>query len=352
MGRIRGAHSRVGAGRGKVIALVVGMVCLLAGLWLAGRIVVFYARSAVVGGAKIHAVVRSGEGRRWPQGVLALLRIPDIGLVAPVEQGTGNGVLDVAVGHLAASVMPGQPGTSIVAAHNVSWFSGLGGLHRGDFIEMDTPKEQQVYRVQWHKVVKVGAAVANTRSPSIVLEACWPLNALYLTPHRYLVGATLVSTVRTAIPPKIPGQQHFVPVGIPQPIAQQNLTLAANDLPMGSFAITGSPSPAWAGSSAPYSLASAEVNWMIALLHAAQAKSVSELEAVTSQRASVIYPLVHGYSGFVSLANLTEDVVGTRARGGTASVTLRTGYGQVSVTEHFTVIGDGVHLSGIQVSSS
>ncbi len=347
--RGRGVHSRVSMAWGRRIVLVVGVICLLTGVWLAGRIAVFYARSAIVGGEKIHAVVATSTGRHWPRGVLGLLRVPDIGLVAPVEQGTGTSVLDVAVGHLATSVMPGQPGTSVVAAHNVSWFSGLGGLHRGDIIEVDTPTSQQVYRVAWHKVVKVGAPVANTRSPSIVLEACWPLNALYLTPHRYLVGATLVSTVHTAIPPKIPGQQHFTPVGIPQPIARQNLSLTGNDLPMGSFAITGSPSSAWAGSSAPYSLASAEVNWMIALLHAAKARSASELEAVTSQPIKVILPLVHGYSGFVSLANLTEDVVGTHAIGGSASVILKTAAGQVGVTEHFSVIDAGVHLVSVQV---
>lgn len=348
---MRGLHRRQGKRRGRWVPTVVGIGFLVAGLWLAGRIAFFYARSAAVGGSKIRAVEHAHSAHQWPAGVLALLRVPKIGLVAPIEEGTGANVLDVAVGHLPASVMPGQQGTAVVAAHNVSWFSGLGGLHRGDLIEVDTPTDQQVYRVAWHRVVQRGSPLENSPSPTIVLEACWPLDALYLTPHRYLVGATLVSTVRIGLAPKVPHEQEFTPVGIPTPIAGQNLTLADNDLPMGSFATEGTPSSQWAGSSAPYSLASAEVNWLIALLHAAAAKSTTELEAVSSEPAKIVAPLAYGYSGFASLADITEDIVGTQAMGGTASVTVRTRSGEASITEKFVVHGSGLHLVGTEITT-
>jgi sortase A len=330
--------------------VVLGVFAVLGGLFLAGRIALFYTRTAVVGGGKVRAVVAAGVAKPWPSGVLALLRIPSLGLAAPVEQGTNDSVLDVAVGHLATSVMPGQAGTSILAAHNVSWFSGLGGVHRGDLVEVDTPTAQQVYKVAWHKVVKVGATVLNTHSPSIVLEACWPLNALYLTPHRYLVGATLVSSVKIDRTPAIPTQQRFTPVGIVKSIADENLSLVANDLPMGSFAITGSPAPSFTASSSPYSLASAEVTWLIALLHASHAGGVNELTALTHQPASAVRPLADGYSGFATLANLTENVIGTRAIAGSATVTLDTAQGPVTVIEEFKVTGRSVELDGLHLS--
>jgi sortase A len=328
---------------------VAGLVWIAVGLVFIGRIVLFYVRTSVVGGRAVHAAETARSARSWPDGVLAVVRIPSIGVVAPVEQGTSMGVLNVAVGHLRTSVDPGEAGTSILAAHNVSWFSGLGGLRRGSIIEIDTPTGQQVYRVAWHRVVHVGAPVANSSTPTVVLEACWPLNALYLTPERYLVGANLVSVTRVAPAPSLLPEARFHPVGIPQPIAGENLNLADNNLPMGSFAVTGRPSPAWEGSSAPYSLATAEVNWLIALLHASAARSMNQLEAVSRERAAVVAPLANGYTSFSSLANLTEQVVRTTAIGGTASVAIATPSGPVEVTEHFAVHGSAVRLVGTTI---
>lgn len=323
---------------------------MLLGLLLVGRIGLFYARSSIVGGEKIRAVVDAHQGQPWPTGVIALLRIPGISLVAPVEQGIGDNVLNVAVGHLPSSVLPGVAGTSIIAAHNVSWFSGLGGLRNGSLIEVDTPTQQQVYRVDWHKVVHTGSPVANTATSSVVLEACWPLDALYLTPYRYLVGATLVSSLAIDNTPKIPKEDHFRPVGIPPTIARENLNLDANNLPMGSFAITGEPSASWSGSSAPYSLASAEVSWLIALLHAASAQDGSELVAVSHDSTRDVAPLLHGYLGFDSLANLSETIDGRHAVAGTASVDLKTATGQVRVVEHFVIHSLQVRLNATSIT--
>lgn len=347
---MRDVHARPRAARRRWLLQLVGVAAVLGGLALIGRIVLFYARASVVGGERVRAAETATTRVAWPRGVLALLRIPAIRVVAPVEQGTSETVLNVAVGHLATSVMPGSPGTSVLAAHNVSWFSGLGALHEGSLIEVDTLSEQQVYRVVWHRVVDVGATVANTPSPSLVLEACWPLDALYLTPQRYLVGATLVATTRLDGSPRLPHDATYRAVGIPAPIASQNLNLAANDLPMGSFAVDGAAKPSWVGSSAPYSLAAAEVRWLIALLHAAAAENTDELAAVAKEPVSVVAPLEHGYVGFDSLANLTEQVHGGTAVGGSAMVTLRTSGGPVDVDEHFAVRGGSVEVVSTSIT--
>jgi len=338
------AHARRQANRGRWVVGVLGAVAVVAGLVLLSRIILFYVRVSLVGAHRAYAAAVATTEASWPKGVLALLRIPAIGVVAPVEQGTSDAVLNVAVGHLTTSVMPGAPGTSVLAAHNVSWFSGLGALHDGALIEIDTPTEQQVYRVVWHRIVQVGTPVANTSSPSVVLEACWPLDALYLTPERYLVGAVLVARTHLGVAPVLPHEATYRAVGIPAPVAAQDLSLAGNNLPMGSFAIQGDASGSWVGSSAPYSLAGAEVRWLIALLHAAANEDAAELSAVAHEPASTIAPLAHGYLGFDSLANLTEDVTGRLATSGTASVVLRTPSGPVDVTEHFAVRGRAVEL--------
>ena len=57
------------------------------------------------------------------EGQLAgILSIPAIHLQAPVEEGTDDQELNVAVGHAPASVWPGLAGTSVFLAHDVSYF--------------------------------------------------------------------------------------------------------------------------------------------------------------------------------------------------------------------------------------
>lgn len=325
---------------------------MLAGLGLIGSIVAFYVRSSLVGGGLVQRAQRARTVAAWPRSLLAILRIPSIGLVAPVEQGTGQSVLAVSVGHLRTSVFPGEPGTSVLAAHNVSWFSGLGGLRTGSLLEVDTPYGQELYRVTWHRVVHVGAPVANTAAPSLVLEACWPLDALYLTPQRYLVGATLVATTRIAVAPVTPSSDSYQPLGLAPVLAHENLSLAANDLPMGVLTTVGSPAAAWTSSQRPYDLAGAEVTWTIALLHALEAHDLGLVESVTHEPASMVAPLLGWDGGFASLDDLTEVVDGVTASAGSSRVSLETARGPLAVTMRFRVTGHGVEVSGATVANS
>jgi hypothetical protein len=44
------------------------------------------------------------------------------------------------------------------------------------------------------KVEKVGYNIENFPYPGLVLESCYPLNALYITPNRYLVFAKFITS--------------------------------------------------------------------------------------------------------------------------------------------------------------
>jgi len=120
--------------------------------------------------------------------------VPNLQLSAPLVQGTGLGVLAMAAGHLTNSVLPGHIGTSIIAAHDVTYFHHLDNLKMGDEIDLTTSQGRFVYQVMSHRVVSVGTNVDNTSYPSLVLETCYPLNALTPVNQRYLVIATLVSS--------------------------------------------------------------------------------------------------------------------------------------------------------------
>ncbi len=348
---MRGRHTSHQGGVRK-LALLAGVTLVVMGLVILGRIAWFYYNYHKVGQHLVTQVEHTGPKRQWPSKVIALLKVPELGLVAPVEQGTGDVVLNVAIGHLAASVSVGSPGTSVLAAHNVSWFSNLNKLTTGSYFEIDTRSHEDVFRVAWHKVVPVGYSLKNSQSPTVVLEACWPLNALYLTPNRYLVGATLVSSVRLGSPPRVPRAKSYQVSGMPQPFASQNLSLLDNYLPMGSFDISGETSQSWEGSSAPYLLAGKEVSWLIALLHAIATKNPSEIEDVGKLPAKAATTLAAGLSKFDSLANLVEDVNGNQANGGSGTFTATFGGHVLTITEHYRVEGSKVMLLDTTTSSS
>jgi sortase A len=129
-----------------------------------------------------------------PGSVIGTLEIPRIHLREAVLEGTTGAILEKAPGHLRNSVLPGEIGTDIIAAHNVTTFHHLDALKTGDWILVNTSAGMFQFQVTKFQVVKVGDPVPNTRYPSLVLETCYPLNAWYLTNQRFLVYAVLVKS--------------------------------------------------------------------------------------------------------------------------------------------------------------
>ncbi|MFF3951713.1 class E sortase [Streptomyces sp. NPDC001890] len=99
----------------------------------------------------------SGGGRaarsapRWDQ-AYAVIRIPRIGLVAPVAQGISkSGVLDKGyVGHYPRTAQPGRPGNFALAGHRNTHgepFRYINRLRRGDRIAVETRDAVYTYTV-------------------------------------------------------------------------------------------------------------------------------------------------------------------------------------------------------------
>jgi LPXTG-site transpeptidase (sortase) family protein len=204
----------------------------------------------------------AADASAGPQG---LLEIPAIGLTAPVEQGVDDAALNVAVGHLPNSVWPGTAGNAVLEAHDVSYFVHIDQLKAGDLVRYSTPCFTYVFSVEGGQVVAQGSPVYNTPNPSVTLVTCWPTNALWFTPQRYLVTAAhLVTIARTAsggigagagaatiaVPPEA------VPPNLPAPaaLASQGLTLATNSIPMGPLTIAGQPDTSWVQGPGPLAL--------------------------------------------------------------------------------------------------
>ncbi|MFI9624898.1 class E sortase [Streptomyces sp. NPDC052042] len=97
-----------------------------------------------------HAPAASAEPR-WDQ-AYAVIRIPRIGLVAPVAQGIGRrGVLDKGyVGHYPRTAQPGETGNFALAGHRNTHgepFRYIDRLRRGDLIGIETREAVYTYTV-------------------------------------------------------------------------------------------------------------------------------------------------------------------------------------------------------------
>lgn len=178
---------------------------------------------------------------------VADLIIPALQLNVPVLQGTAFGQLLFAPGHYAGSVLPGESGASVIAAHNDTFFHHLDRLHPGSLIIVQT--EQGIFRfaVTRSAVVSDTAGLPDTSTPTLDLEACYPLNALYFTPKRYIVFSRLIGADRApANPlPSAPTAGNPFSAAIPAAITDHySLALSNNSLPMGQLTYAAPDKPA------------------------------------------------------------------------------------------------------------
>ena len=139
-----------------------------------------------------HAAMRHIAGQRHgaaclvsgqqPGQLSGILRIPALHLTAPVEEGTDDQELNVAVGHDPQSVWPGVPGAAVFLAHDVSYFVHLNELQPGDAITYQTACNTVKFAVSGQQIVPAGSDVANTTGPSLVLDTCYPQRAVLHLP--------------------------------------------------------------------------------------------------------------------------------------------------------------------------
>ena len=283
----------------------VGSFLSLAGVLVLSSIPFFYFRSAVVGkhllltaqtlvsssSAKENSITSNAypvptmsAGLNIPVfntgQVIGEVVVPNLSLQAPLVQGTSASQLESAVGHLVTSVMPGKPGTTLIAAHNATWFRHINRLKTGDVIQVKTTYGTFNFQVTSSKVVKTGESVRNSSDSSIVLESCYPLNALYLTPYRFLVYGKLVHLSSTAVTVANPASDTNYYVTIPQKIVDEGLTLNTNTLPMGTLTYTGKPANSFTQSNNAWSATHAMIELYLGWIHASSDKDLTAIDAI------------------------------------------------------------------------
>lgn len=118
------------------------------------------------GGPRRDQGARPRTTPRWDQ-AYAVLRIPRLGVVAPVAQGVGKkGVLDKGyVGHYPGTAQPGEAGNFAVAGHRNTHgepFRHINRLRAGDEVRVETREAIYLY------VVDKGVAQTSPRDTGVI----------------------------------------------------------------------------------------------------------------------------------------------------------------------------------------
>lgn len=267
--------------------------------------------------------VRKGEAN-------GVIQAPSIGLDAPVLQGTSDRVLSVAVGHDPASAWPGPSDTTVFNAHDVSWFSHIDHLAIGSSVQYVAPCRTYHYRVTSKRVVQSGSPIYNSRIGSVALVTCYPLNALFLTPKRYVVTADLTSVTTGGRTRAVPAAQvGSLPTAVPAQLAKAVSKRLTTTAPLGTLRLNGNPTVRWAQSLAPINASGSLLTLYFAALQTAEQGN----QAAWSHMApGVPWDSIKALSGssvtgWPGAATPSVDVHGSAVTGGTVDATITTSTG-------------------------
>ncbi len=273
--------------------------------------------------------------------------IPSLSLVAPIEEGVSPSVLDTAVGHVESTVWPLKGvGYSIFAAHDVSYFANIDQLRPGDKILYSTGCSVATYVVTDQFVAHPNDPIKVPQNePGIVLDTCYPTNALWYTNQRYLVVAKYQG-VSYDLNGKLTPYSSLAPldlsVSIPSSLPLSSLSLANNTQEMGNLTYAGDPSFSFQESINPMSAEEAALENYFAAIHILEQNSPT----LWGQLTSVPYPNVlasnpHSFSPLEVLENVSQNNLN--------SVTLTTEIGAYKVSIIQSVNANTLSITNIEI---
>jgi sortase A len=151
--------------------------------------------------------------------LIGRLEIPRLKLQAVVREGTGARTLDLALGHIPGTALPGQSGNVGVAGHRDSLFRGLGQIRKSDRIEFQTLNGTYEYDVESTRIVspQTVSVLDASLQPEITLVTCYPFHYVGSAPDRFIVKARLVSQNASQNALQNPGQPQLIAENQPHP---------------------------------------------------------------------------------------------------------------------------------------
>jgi sortase A len=122
---------------------------------------------------------------------LGRIEISAVGLTVMVLEGTDEGTLRRAVGHIRGTPLPGQQGNVALAGHRDTFFRELRKIRVNDEITLTTLSGSYRYRVDSTKVVKPEETevLEDDGDDILTLVTCYPFNFVGSAPSRFIVRA-------------------------------------------------------------------------------------------------------------------------------------------------------------------
>jgi sortase A len=128
--------------------------------------------------------------------VIGRIAIERLGISAMVKEGIDDRTLDLAVGHIPSTAMPGEQGNVGLAAHRDNLFRNLKDVKRDDEITLTTLDNTYIYRVASFTVVtpeEVSVLAPRAGERVLTLVTCYPFYFVGRAPKRFVVRAVQVA---------------------------------------------------------------------------------------------------------------------------------------------------------------
>jgi sortase A len=137
--------------------------------------------------------------RPAPGSVIGRVEIPRLGVSSVVRAGSDARTLQLAVGHIPGTALPGENGNVGLAGHRDTFFRRLRNIKPDDEIRLVTPGGTFVYRVQRTNIVNPRDVwvLDPTRQPTLTLVTCYPFTYIGSAPQRFIVRASLAGPTQT-----------------------------------------------------------------------------------------------------------------------------------------------------------
>jgi sortase A len=143
------------------------------------------------GGEAGHAHAESPSIKVVTGSLLGRIEIPSIGLTAMIMEGIDGKTLQLAVGHIPGTAIPGQQGNVGLAAHRDTFFRSLRRIHKDDEIHLTTLDGSFHYLVDSTQVVEPDdiKVLAPSADNILTLVSCYPFYFVGPAPNRFIVRA-------------------------------------------------------------------------------------------------------------------------------------------------------------------
>lgn len=151
---------------------------------------------AILASAPKRAEVDTSAAPRRTPGtgeMIGRVEIPRLDVSAIVRAGSDARTLQLAVGHIPGTALPGENGNMGLAGHRDTFFRRLQYIKPDDDIRVVTPEGVYTYRVERTVVVEPNDVwvLDPTDRSTLTLVTCYPFTYVGSAPQRFIVRASL-----------------------------------------------------------------------------------------------------------------------------------------------------------------